>query len=203
MKKDQRETKDWINAMARHMGISASRLALNSNIAASTLARYLNDESGTIGITQSTLEQIAGYTGFRPHQFPGRNRAGFAEPDAVPFANDNAGAQDWVKLAVDAARKGRNGIEAWVMKGAALDALGVLPGDVVIIDHNLKPRAGDIVVAQVVDYATGSAETVMRVFQPPFVMGHSIRLGPIRPEHVDEDRVTISGTSIGILRARH
>ena len=88
------------------------------------------------------------------------------------------------------------------MKGAALDALGILPGDVVIIDHNLKPKAGDVVVATITDYQTGNAETVMRVFQPPFIVAHSIRLGPLRPEHVDEDRVQILGTSIGTLRAR-
>lgn len=203
MTKDLRETKDWINAMARQMGVSPSRLALNSGSAASTVTRFLNDESGTIGVTQTTLEKIAAYTGFRPHQFPGRNRAGFAEPDAVAFANDNGDHQDWVRQAVAAARAGKNGIEAWVMKGAALDGLGILPNDVVLIDHNLKPKAGDVVVVQIVDYATGSAETVMRVFQPPFVVGHSIRLGPIRPEHVDEERVSVTGTSIGVLRARH
>lgn len=203
MNTDQRETKDWLKAMASQMGISPSRLALNAGMAASTLTRYLNDTSGKVGITQSSLEAVAAYTGFRPHQFPGRNRAGFSEPDATQFDKETLNLPAWIRQAVDAARKDRNGVEAWVMKGAALDGLGVLPNDVVIIDHNMKPKAGDIVLAQVVDYATGTAETVMRVYQPPFIIGHSIRLGPLRPEHVDEDRVQISGTSIGILRARH
>lgn len=203
MIKDQRDTKEWLRAMARQMGVSPSRLALNSGMAASTLTRYLNDTSGTVGITQASLEQVAAYTGFRPHQFPGRNRPGFAEPDAVPFDKDDGTPPEWIRQAVDAARKGRNGVDAWVMKGAALDAIGILPNDVIIIDQNLKPKSGDIVVAQVLDYGTGSAETVMRVYQPPFIIAHSVRLGPMRPEHVDEDRVSIHGTSIGVLRARH
>jgi transcriptional regulator with XRE-family HTH domain len=200
---DQRETKDWLKAMARHMGLSLSQLAVNSGMAASTVTRFVNDESNVTSITQSKLEQVARYTGFRPHQMPGLGRPGFAEPDAVPFDKDDGDHPEWIRAAVAAARQGKNGVDAWVMKGGALDGIGILPGDVVIIDLNMRPKANDVVVAQVVDYSTGSAETVMRVYQPPFVVAHSMRLGPIRPEQVDEERVSIAGTRVGLLRARH
>jgi len=203
MAHDQRETKEWIKAIASHMGLSLSQLALKSGMAASTITRFVNDDTGVLTIQQNSLEQIANFTGFRPYQFPGRARPGFSELDAVPFELDDRQPGGWVKAAVDEAKKGRNGVEAWVMKGAALDGMGILPGDVIIVDQNLRPKPGDIVVAQIVDYGRGTAETVIRVYQPPFICSHSVRLGPMRPEHVDEERVSIAGTGIGVLRLRH
>lgn len=203
MNQTQRETKDWLKAMASHLGLSMSQLARNAGMAASTLTRYVNDETDTLTIQQSSLEAVANFTGFRPYQFPGRSRPGFNEPDAIPFELDDRVPAPWVRSAVLEARSGRNGIEAWVMKGAALDAMGILPGDVIIVDQNLKPKPGDVVVAQIVDYGRGSAETVIRVYQPPYICSHSVRLGPMRPEQVDEDRVSIAGTAIGFLRTRH
>ena len=203
MNTDQRETKDWIKAMASHMGLSPSRLALNAGMAASTVTRFLNDHSGKVGITQSTLESIAAYTGFRPHQFPGRGRMGVPEPDAVPLHLDSYVPPHWIQMAASVLTNAGRGVEAWVMKGAALDGLGILPNDVLLIDTKAKPKTGDVVLAQVLDYSTRTEETIMRVYQAPFVVAHSIRLGPVRPEHVDEDRVRIAGTSIGVLRARH
>lgn len=200
---DQRETKEWISAIARHLNLSPSQLALNSGMAASTLTRFLNDKSNTVGITQSTLEKVAHYSGFRPQQMPGRARAGMAEPDTIPFAQDNTDWPKWVLSAVDAAKVGRNGVEAWVMKGAALDGIGVMPGDIVIIDQNERPSSGDVVLAQIVDLMTGAAETVMRLYQAPFLTTHSMRLGPGRPEHVDEDRVSIAGVRTGLIRFQH
>ncbi|MCF6368312.1 LexA family transcriptional regulator [Rhizobium halophilum] len=200
---DQRETKEWLRAIARHLNLSPSQLALNSGMAASTLTRYLNDNSNSVGITQSSLEKVARYSGFRPNQLPGGSRPGVAEPDAIPFRHDNREWPEWVRTAVEAARGGRNGVEAWVMKGAALDGLGVMPDDILLIDQNARPKSGDVVLAQIVDYSAGTAETVMRLYQAPFLITHSMRLGPGRPEHVDEDRVSIAGVSVGSIRIQH
>ncbi|MGG7535328.1 LexA family transcriptional regulator [Rhizobium sp. 12,4] len=197
---DQRDTKEWLRQIASYLNLSPSQLALNSGMAASTLTRYLNDKTNTIGITQSTLEKVAGYSGFRPHQFPGRLRPGFSEPDAVPFSQNDNSYPKWVVIAVENARSGRNGIDAWTMKSAALDGMGIMPGDILIIDQNKRPKTGDVVVAQILDQLTGTAETVIRLYQAPFILTHSMRMGPQRPEQVDEDRVSIAGTSIGSIR---
>lgn len=200
---DQRETKEWIRSVARHMNLSPSQLALSSGMAASTLTRFLNDLTNTVGITQSSLEKVAKYSGFRPHQMPGRARAGMAEPDTVPLQHETTEWPNWISAAVQAAKAGKNGVEAWVMKGAALDGIGVMPGDIVLIDLNARPSTGDVVLAQLLDFATGTAETVMRLYQAPFITTHSLRLGPGRPEHVDEERVTIAGVRVGLLRWEH
>lgn len=200
---DQRETKEWLKAIAAYMNLSPSQLALNSGMAASTLTRYLNDKTNTVGVTQASVEKVAAYSGFRPNQMPGRLRAGFSEPDAIPFQQDDKPYPTWVKSAVAAAKNGRNGVEAWLMKSAALDAIGVMPGDVVLFDQNARPKTGDIVIAQIIDQVSGTAETVMRLYQAPFLLTHSMRMGPQRPEQVDEDRVSISGVSIGTIRIPH
>lgn len=200
---DQRETKEWVRAVARHLNMSPSDLARHGGMAASTLTRWLNDTSNSVGISQSSLEKVAAYSGFRPQQFPGRARSGFSEPDAVPFEQDAMGQPEWVRHAVASARSGRNGIEAWVMKGAALDGIGIMPGDILIIDHNHRAKTGDVVIAQILDFQTGTAETVMRLYQPPFILTHSLRLGPQRPEQVDEERVSIVGTMVGVIRTAH
>lgn len=199
---DQRETKEWLKAIARHMNLSPSQLALNSGMAASTLTRFLNDTTGTIGITQATLEKVSNYSGFRPSQMPG-NLRGVAEPDAIPLIHDTEQKPEWIKSAVEAAKAGRNGIEAWTMKGAALDAMGIFPGDILLVDQNRRAKTGDVVLAQLIDYSLGTADTVVRLYQAPFITTHSMRLGPQRPEQVDDDRVAISGVVVGTLRVSH
>ncbi len=199
---DQRETKEWLKAVARHFNVSPSQLALNSGMAASTLTRYLNDTTNTVGISQATLEKVSHFSGFRPGQIPGRLR-GISEPDVVAYAEDKEHRPKWIEAAVEAARSGRNGVEAWVMKGAALDGLGIFPGDIAIVDQNRRAKAGDIVLAQIVDHTLGTAETVLRLYQTPFLVTHSMRLGPQRPEQVDDDRVSIAGVVVGTIRPQH
>lgn len=199
---DQRETKDWIRAVARHLGLSPSQLSLNSGMAASTVTRYLNDNSGVVGISQSSLEKIAHYSGFRPHQMPGQQRTDGID-EVVPFRRDTAAVEEWILQAIERATGGKNGVGAWVVQAATLDGVGVLPGDIILVDHSRRPSVGDVVIVEVKTHPKAEPEKRMRVWQPPFVMAHSVRLGPQRPEQVDEDLVTLAGTRVGLIRPFH
>jgi SOS-response transcriptional repressor LexA len=108
-----------------------------------------------------------------------------------------------VLAAIDARKGNRNGLDAWIMKSWSLDLLGILPGDVLMVDQNRRPKAGDIVCAQITDLATGRTETVMRRFEPPFLTTYSAKMGPGRPEAVDDERVVIMGVEAGVIRPRH
>ncbi len=200
MTKSQRDTKEWIAAVARHMNLSPSQLALNAGMAASTVTRFLNDKTEKVTITQASIEKLAHYSGYRPYQFPGRNKAG-SDPDAVAFETEAHEYPSWVRRSFDDATK--DNVTAWIMKGAALDAMGILPGDIVVIDSNKRAKAGDVVLARVTDQLTSMTEFVLRLYMPPFIMTHSMRLGPQRPEQVDDDRVSIIGVSTGTIRAPH
>lgn len=198
------DTKDWLRSIAAYMNLSPSDLAVKAGLAASTVTRYLNDKSGTLTVTERTLDAIARYAGVPRNAMPGqRALPGFGESEAVPYdARQGEKLPDWVVTAIGAHKGNRNGVEPWIMKGWALDLLGILPGDILMIDQNKRPRAGSIVCAQLTDLATGRTETVMRRFDPPYISTHSAKLGPTRAEQVDDDRVIIMGVEDGIIRPR-
>lgn len=199
----QHDTKEWLRAVARYMNLSLSDLARNSSLAASTVTRFVNDRSNKLTITEKTLDAISAYSGVAKNVMPGQKRLpGFSESEAVPYDPITEGEKlpDWANAAVEAMKLKGNGIEPWIMKGWALDLLGILPGDLLFIDRNKRPKAGDIVIARLTDLATSRAETVIRRFDPPFVTTHSAKLGPSRPEQVDDDRVTILGVELGMIR---
>jgi len=202
---EQHDTKEWIRAVARYMNLSLSDLALNSGLAASTVTRYINDKSGKLSVTERTIEAIAIYSGIPKNVLPGQRRLpGFSESETVRYdAHQDGALPDWVGTAIAAHKGNRSGIEPWLMKGWALDQLGILPGDILMIDQNRRPKAGDIVVAQLTDPVTQRTEMVMRRFDPPFITTHSSKMGPGRPETVDDDRVVIMGVECGVIRPRH
>lgn len=201
MSSSTHRTKNWLRAVAAHLNVSPSALALASGVAASTLTRYLNDESNTVGISQSTLEKIEEYSGISVFQMPGQRARGLSEPDAEPY--DLNGHNDgWLQTAITAACHGNNNVFPFRMRSWALDQCGVIPGDILIIDMSGKPRQGDIVCAQVTDWQTGSAETIMRIYEAPYLLAQSAKLGIQRPIVVDEERVAIRGVMMGSMRAR-
>lgn len=201
----QHDTKEWLRAVAAYMNLSLSDLALRSGLAPSTITRYVYDKSGNLSVTQRTLDAVSNFSGVPKQVLPGqRSIPGFGEGEAYPYTEFSGDAlPSWVIQAIAAIRGDRNGVEAWVMKGWSLDLLGILPGDVLIIDQNRRPKAGDIVCAQITDLGTGKTETVMRRYEPPFILTHSSKLGPQRPETVDDERVVIMGVETGIIRPRH
>jgi len=200
----QQDTKEWLKAVAAYMNLSLSDLARKSGLAPSTVTRYVFDQSHSLGITQRSLDAISTYSGVAKHVMPGqRGIPGFGESEAVPYSAQNDGKlPDWVETAIAAHKGNRNGVEPWVMKTHALDLMGVMPGDILMIDQNRRPKAGDIVCAQLTDLATGRAETVMRRFEAPYIVTLSAKIGPTRPELVDDERVVIMGVETGIIRPR-
>src|SRR5690606_41913413 len=94
---------------------------------------------------------------------------------------------------------GRSRAAARIMRCRGRALPGVCPADIPVIDQTRRPRAGDLVCAQVTDLATGATGTVMRRFEPPFIVAHSARMEPQRPELVDDERVVIMGVQAGLL----
>lgn len=196
----QRDTKAWIRAVAGHLRVSPSALAEAAGLSPSTVTRYLNDVSGTIGISQRSLDAIAAYSEIPPHTMP-RNgsAAGMEEPEPVPFRYDEGEAA--FDKAVRALVEGAPGRDPWVVRGRNLDLLGYLPGDVVIVDLNAAPNDGDVVVAQVYDWSgRAPTETVMRVFNHPYLMTASSRVAVPTPLVVDNKRVVVKGVARGLIR---
>ncbi|YBV97551.1 hypothetical protein M1D80_11925 [Phyllobacteriaceae bacterium JZ32] len=201
MERTKRDTKEWIKAVADYLKLSPSRLALNSGSAASTVTRYLNDTTGTVGITETTLQKIARYSGVPLYRTPGEG-AGSADTDAVPVSEFADPIPEWVQAAIAKLKEGNNSRDAWIMQGWPLDLKGILPGDIILVDMSQRPKSGDVVLAKIVDFNTGEAEHVVRLYDAPYILTHSAKLGAQKPMVVDEDRVSIRGVSIGTIRVR-
>jgi transcriptional regulator with XRE-family HTH domain len=200
-----RATKDWIKAVAGYLNLSLSDLAVKSGLSPSTVTRYINDNTGKLTVQDRTLDAISRYSGVAKNVMPGqRGLPGHGESEAIPYdAVRDEALPEWVEAAIGAIKGDRNGIEPWIVKSWSLDLMGIVPGDVLVIDQNRRPKGGDIVIARITDLVTGAAETVLRRYDPPFIMTHSAKSGSTRPETVDDERVIIVGVRAGLIRPYH
>ncbi len=102
----------------------------------------------------------------------------------------------------DALWPGRANADLWQVKSRALELAGYLPGDFVVVDLDRAPAGGDVVCAQVYDWDTRTAQTILRLYEPPFLMPASQSALFRKPEIVDDDRVVIKGVVVASARQR-
>jgi hypothetical protein len=187
--------REYVRRVVAHSGKPPTRIAMDLGIAPSTLTRLLNaPEGSTATLHALTLRKLQDYSGIPPPfgGDPSTSQAyrGFAE-DAVPF--DAKGADPAVSAALKALIGGRKAADPWTIRTRALERIGYLPGDIVIVDLGRRPEAGDAVCAQVYDWRRADAETVMRLYEPPYLVAASLDEGLRRPLVVDNERVIIKG----------
>lgn len=94
------------------------------------------------------------------------------------------------------------GTGRWTVASRALDLAGFLPGDVVEFDlSDDRPRAGEVVVAQLYD-VDGSGRTVLRLCEPPYLV---VQTGdpsiPRRPVEIGPQAV-VMGRFLRMTRER-
>lgn len=201
MESSQRNTKDWIKHVAAHLNLTPSDLARRAELSPSTLTRYLNDNSGQIGISQRSLDKIGEYARIRPHQFQTSPFGSFQEAEATPYDPGDAQA-DWIEKQVRDMCSAVQSRVPWTLRTDALNLLGYLKGDIVIVDLSMPARDGDIVCAQLYDWQRETADTVFRLYRKPWLMTHSSIIAPIQPRLVDDDNVAIKGVVEAVLRTR-
>jgi transcriptional regulator with XRE-family HTH domain len=168
----------------------ATRVATEAGLSPSTLSRLLKGISAPNASTITKLQKYSGISFFGGGPSAPLTFRGLAE-DAVPF--DAKSADPAVSAAIKALIGGRKAADPWTMRTRALERIGYLPGDIVIVDLGRLPEAGDAVCAQVYDWRRAAAETVMRVYEPPYLVAASLDEGLRRPLVVDNDQVVIKG----------
>lgn len=192
--------KEWISALEHTLGLKPSKIAAEAGLSDTTLTRlFWEDYAGTLSqMTIAKVKKRFGVAG--PGEAPSAGAAvpGFSEGDRVVFSNDNGDAD--IARIVEAMRAGRNAVEPWRLRSRALEGEGILPGDIVMVDLNGQPATGDAVCAQVYDLRRGTAETVFRLFEPPFLVAASQEAALRRPLLVDNERVAIVGVVVGSVR---
>lgn len=190
----------WLQAIYEETGWSQSELSRRAGVSHATLSRFSNDSSNTKKLDTDTVAKLLAVSPV-PHYENSRAQIpqGFSEREAEQLT-DGKYTDPTVGRMVQAAKQGQNAVDAWVLHNRAIENLGYLPGDVVMVDLNAKPEAGDIVCAQVFD-RMGNPETAFRVYYPPYLMGASDLREYLRPIPVD-DRVLVRGVVIAAIRPR-
>ncbi len=190
----------WVEAILTHKGWSRTKLAREAGVDPSTLSKFLSDPDNKAQLQTNSVDKITAVGGIDPYQtaVPSRPQ-GLAESEAEPFFLETA--SPIVELAVSALKQDHNGIDPWVMRSRALEHEGYLPGDILMVDLNVGPKSGDAVCAQVYD-RQGKAETVIRIYDDPFLISASSDPEVRKPLLVDGDRVVILGVVVASFRPR-
>lgn len=190
----------WVEAILAHRNWKPSRLAREAGVDHSTISKWLNDPLNAAQLNTMTVEKLAIAGGIPPYQTsaPATPR-GLAESEAEPYRALEV--EDAASRAVYAAKGGRNGVDPWILRSRALENAGYMPGDVLMVDLNAEPRDGDAVCAQVYD-KSGRAETVMRLFEKPFLVSATADAALRRPLLVDGIHVVVRGVVVASIRPR-
>ena len=186
-----RQYRDYLRDVVAHARKPPTRVATEAGIAPSTLSRLLKaDNPSPSARTIGKLQKYSGISFVAGDPNAPLTFRGLAE-DAVPF--DAKGADPALSAAIKALVGGRKAADPWTMRTRALEQRGYLPGDIVIVDLGRVAEAGDLVCAQVYDWRRAAAETVMRLYEPPYLLAATLDERLRRPLVVDNDQVIIKG----------
>jgi hypothetical protein len=184
--------REFVRGVVDLVGKPPTRVAKEAGLAASTLTRMLNapeDSTQTLHArTIRKLEQYVALVGGNTSTPPGPG--GLAE-EAVRF--DAEGADPAVSAAIAALIGSRATAVPWTIRTRALECMGYLPGDIVIVELGRPPQQGDVVWAEVYNLGRSDAEMVMRIYRPPILAVASLDQQLGGPLMVDDARVIIRG----------
>lgn len=194
------EIRAWLNSVLTKTGDTPSALARRAGLATTTLTRFLNDPAAPM-LQLRSIAKIAHVAGVQPIGVPAFSQSntparGMTEPEGLPIIDTEDQLAEVLRLLVG----GRNAADPWRLTTRALEEAGYLPGDIIIVDLNRLPVAGDVVCAQAYKWAEGKAETVFRLFEPPYLVAASRDLALRRPLLVDNNQVIIKGVVTEMLR---
>lgn len=189
----------WIKAIMTRTGWNQSELARRARITHATLSKFINDKANSQELSTATVGKIAAvspvphYENARAHLPPG-----FDGDEAEPF--DLGAAGDDVARAVAAVGHDRNDIAAWRLNSRAIETIGYLPGDVLLVRYGVQPQEGDIVCARLINL-DGEDETAFRIYRRPYLVAASTVSSYLTPKLID-DRVDIRGVVVALVRPR-
>jgi transcriptional regulator with XRE-family HTH domain len=191
----------YVRDIIAKTGWHQTELARRAGLDPSTLSRFLAaPPSATGSLRPSTiqrLEQVSGLTvnGSTRPDVPD----GFAEADAVPLPSPK---DQHLQNAIAALSTGRGPIDAWELKSRAVELAGYRSGDIVLVRLGETALSGDLVCAQVFDWISGKAETIFRIFAPPFLVAATTNPSQFPPHDTSNDKVIIKGVAVASIRLR-
>jgi SOS-response transcriptional repressor LexA len=196
----------WFKHQQKLSGVTADQIAARLGRHGSTVSKiYSGHKRMTMDWAKAfadalgvSLDQVLEQAGELEPQEARQLTPGFSEADAAPWRAAPDDRHDAVALAMGQ----RPGVDVWKIKGAAMALMGFLPDDFMLVDTHKSElvRAGDVVVAQIYDWASGTARTVLRRFEPPVLVAASASATEHRVHVVDGNNVVIKGKVVASWR---
>lgn len=206
--------RDYLDEVMRQTGLTLTEIAVRANAHHSTLTRFRNRPDHKGALAPTTINMIAERTGVPAPDSAGgyppsrsamaralaARPAGLSDNEAEPYDATSPGASESI---VAAAIRGRLHVVLWRLQSRALEDEGYMPGDILLVDLNAQPRAGDIVCAQIYDLRRqNGTRTVFRLYHPPYLVGAGREEGARKPHLVDGNTVVVKGVVEASFRLR-
>lgn len=190
----------WLRDVLDERQLTPNKLAGLAGFRPTTLTRFLNDSDAKHTLSTPTIDAIVRATGCAPPRLRGAVpvRPARREVDAAVLAESSG--DERTDEAVRYLCQADPNLAPWQLHSRAIEALGYLPGDVVIVDQATEPATGDVVCAQV--YEGRGAETKFRLYQRPWLLPAAIDRLPRVPILVDDRNARVAGVVVAMFRPR-
>ncbi len=199
---------DWFKKRQRQLGVTSFNIgeALNrdrsvvSKILTGRQRMSLDHAKAFAKVLDVTLAEVLERAGIADTATAQSIAPGFSDSDAarwVPKSDADPGHEISKALGAD-----RPGVDVWAVKSDALILQGYLPGDLMIVDTHASERcgSGDVVIAQINNWQTGEANTILRRYEPPVLVAANSNAGGTWVHVVDNNNVVIRGKVISSWR---
>jgi transcriptional regulator with XRE-family HTH domain len=189
----------FIESVLARTGWSQSDLAHRAGLDPSTLSRFLSKGRDGHALRANTIQRIANASGIAFGESQLSESGGMAEGEAEPYDYTE---HDGRSAAIRALCGNRANVDAWTLNSRAIEGAGYKPGDILLVGLSETPLAGDVVCAQVYDFAKDRAETIFRLYQPPALIGATSDPTLLKPYLISDSSVAIKGVVLHTLRSR-
>lgn len=186
---------DWVRSILGSKNWSQHRLAKEAGLSASALNKFLRDPTNTRTLNSFSVEKLEAASGI-----PLPRMSGTSPPIPLDGSSRDVERLDELNTMAQAMKQGRNGLDTWIVRNRVLELAGYIPGDTLLIDREIAPQHGDVVIADVFD-RNGAAETVIRIFEGSFLIAATMDPNFITPIFINKD-VVVRGVAIASVRNR-
>lgn len=187
----------WIDWITAQTGLGDTPIAEKAGLA----PNYLYRKRGKSPLKPAMIRQIVEALNVPgPDSYEAQGIAGAAE-EASRYKAGEMITTNYDKV-IEQMLDGNPDASAWTLNTHALESAGYLPGDILITDAKAVPYVGEPVCAQVYDLKSGTAETVFRILERPYLVAASADPALRKPLLIDDERVIVMATVVSSLRPR-